>query len=77
MAAASCLVAGLILGFMGVFRMGFLTAFMSKSFIGGFTFSAACHIFTSQVHSTLVTTIRASGGFGWGWGGGGLVSIFF
>ena len=48
-ATASCFVGGLILLGMGLLRLGFITNFLSKSFIGGFTFAAAVHIATSQV----------------------------
>ncbi|XP_076450508.1 prestin-like [Babylonia areolata] len=43
-AAASCFLGGVILLAMGLLRLGFITNFLSKSFIGGFTFSAAFHL---------------------------------
>ena len=48
-ATAACFVGGLILLAMGLLRVGFITNFLAKSFIAGFTFAAAVHIASSQV----------------------------
>nr|KAG5709111.1 hypothetical protein BaRGS_028567 [Batillaria attramentaria] len=61
---AACFVGGLILMGMGIFRLGFLTNFLAKSFIGGFTFSAAVHITTSQIVKMLHVRIPGRSGLG-------------
>ena len=44
-----CFWTGVFLSAMGLFRLGFLTSYLSVSFVGGFTTAAAVHIATSQV----------------------------
>ena len=44
-----CFWAGIFLSAFGLFRLGFLTSYLSVSFVGGFTTAAAVHIATSQV----------------------------
>ena len=44
-----CFWTGLFLSAMGLFRLGFLTSYLSVSFVGGFTTAAAVHIASSQV----------------------------
>ncbi|XP_045204648.2 sulfate transporter-like [Mercenaria mercenaria] len=48
-AASVCLLVGFVQLFMGIFRMGFITTYMSDPMIGGFTTGAAVHVGTSQV----------------------------
>ena len=49
---------------MGVFRLGFITVYLSDPLISGFTTGAACHVFTSQItHVFGVKTERYSGVF--------------
>ncbi|XP_046331288.2 prestin-like isoform X1 [Haliotis rufescens] len=48
-AATVCFLTGLIQIGMGIFRVGFLTTYMSDSLVSGFTTGAAVHVFTSQV----------------------------
>lgn len=48
-AAGISLFVGLILLLMGIMRLGFLTTYLSTSFISGFTTAAAFHIATSQI----------------------------
>lgn len=62
--AACTFVCGAILVTMGLLRMGFLTTFQSKSFIGGFTTAAAFHIFTSQISKGLGVEIPLVKGIG-------------
>ncbi|XP_070200357.1 prestin-like [Littorina saxatilis] len=63
-AAASCFVGGLILLGMGILRLGFITNFLAKSFIGGFTFAAAVHISTSQIVKMLHLKLPMRTGLG-------------
>ncbi|XP_076450509.1 prestin-like [Babylonia areolata] len=63
-AAASCFLGGVILLAMGLLRLGFITNFLSKSFIGGFTFSVAIHITTSQIVKMLNVQIKGHSGYG-------------
>ena len=44
-----CFWTGIFLSAMGLFRLGFLTSYLSVSFVGGFTTAAAVHIASSQV----------------------------
>ena len=53
---------GLILFFMGVFKLGFITAYLSESFFNAFTSGAAVHIATSQVPALLGIKIQRFGG---------------
>lgn len=46
---ACCVMSGLFLIVMGVLRLGFLTTYISASFVGGFTTAAAIHIGSSQI----------------------------
>jgi high affinity sulfate transporter 1 len=62
--AACTFVCGSVLVVMGIFRLGFLTSYQSKSFIGGFTFAAAFHIFTSQIPKGLGIEIPLVKGIG-------------
>ncbi|XP_023932100.1 sulfate transporter-like isoform X2 [Lingula anatina] len=48
-ATALTLLVGLWQITMGIFRMGFLTIYLSDALISGFTTGAACHVFTTQV----------------------------
>lgn len=58
------LVCGVVLLLMGVAKLGCLTTFQSKSFIGGFTTAAAFHIFSSQVPKGLGIEIPLVKGIG-------------
>ena len=62
--AACTFVCGSVLVVMGIFRLGFLTSYQSKSFIGGFTTAAAFHIFTSQIPKGLGIEIPLVKGIG-------------
>lgn len=63
--AATCtFVCGVILLLMGILRLGVMTKFQSKSFIGGFTTAAAFHIFSSQVPKALGVEIPLVKGIG-------------
>lgn len=62
--AATCLVAGVVLLVMGLLRLGFVTNFLSKSFIAGFTFAAAVHIVTGQLSKVLHLTVPNRSGAG-------------
>ncbi|XP_052284295.1 prestin-like isoform X2 [Dreissena polymorpha] len=56
------LVAGVIQLLMGIFRLGFVTVYLSDSLIAGFTTGAACHVFTSQIkHIFAIKTARYNG----------------
>lgn len=58
------LFSGLILIFMGMFRLGFITFYFSESFFSGFTSGAAVHIATSQMPALLgIHVKRYSGAF--------------
>lgn len=48
-ASSLCLLVGLVQLVMGMFRMGFITTYMSDPMIGGFTTGAAVHVGTSQM----------------------------
>lgn len=49
---------------MGIFRLGFITVYLSDPLISGFTTGAACHVFTSQIkHVFAIKTARYSGAF--------------
>ncbi|XP_025087547.1 sulfate transporter-like isoform X2 [Pomacea canaliculata] len=63
-ASVSAFVAGVILLGMGILRLGFITNYLAKSFIGGFTFAAAVHITTSQIVKMLHLSFRAQSGAG-------------
>lgn len=53
---------GLILLFMGVLRLGFITAYLSESFFNAFTSGAAVHIATSQLPALLGISVKRFGG---------------
>lgn len=57
-------VCGVMLLLMGIAKLGCLTTFQSKSFIGGFTTAAAFHIFSSQVPKGLGIDIPLVKGVG-------------
>ena len=56
------LFSGLILIFMGMFRLGFITYYFSESFFSGFTSGAAVHIATSQMPALLGIHVKRYGG---------------
>ncbi|XP_055881917.1 prestin-like isoform X4 [Biomphalaria glabrata] len=57
-------IAGVIQILLGIFRLGFLTVYLSDPLISGFTTGAACHVFTSQIkHIFGIHTNRHSGVF--------------
>ncbi|XP_071099652.1 prestin-like [Haliotis cracherodii] len=61
-AMAVTFVSGLMMIFMGVFKLGFITAYLSESFFCAFTSGAAIHIATSQVPAMLGLDITKHGG---------------
>ncbi|KAL4223155.1 Cadherin EGF LAG seven-pass G-type receptor 3 [Mactra antiquata] len=61
---ACCVLVGVILMTMGLLKMGIITTYLSTSFIGGFTASAAVHIFTSQLPKLLGLKVKAIAGAG-------------
>ena len=63
-AMTATLLTGLILFGLGFLRLGFLTRFMSISFIGGFTTAAAIHIASSQIPKLLGISVRSKSGPG-------------
>ncbi|XP_052780463.1 prestin-like isoform X2 [Mya arenaria] len=55
---------GVVQLLMGVFRLGFITVYLSDPLISGFTTGAACHVFTSQIkHIFAIKTARYAGAF--------------
>ena len=42
----------------GVFRLGFVTTYMSDPLVSGFTTGAAVHVFTSQIKNILGLKIK-------------------
>ncbi|XP_076448309.1 prestin-like [Babylonia areolata] len=52
-AMAITFAAGCMQLLLGIFRLGFLTVYLSDPLISGFTTGAACHVFTSQVKNIL------------------------
>jgi MFS superfamily sulfate permease-like transporter len=48
----------------GVFRLGFVAAYLSDQLIAGFTTGAAVHVFTSQINSVLNVKLPRYGGVG-------------
>lgn len=60
-----CLTGGLIILGMGIFKLGFVTDYFSKPFIGGFNFSGAMHIAISQVVRILNLKVRARSSMGY------------
>ncbi|CAC5369609.1 SLC26A5 [Mytilus coruscus] len=63
-AMAASLLTGLILAGLGICRLGFLTRYMSVSFIGGFTTAAAIHIASNQVPKMLGISVSSHSGAG-------------
>ncbi|GFO49369.1 sulfate transporter, partial [Plakobranchus ocellatus] len=64
LAMTSTFLCGLILLSMGFLRMGFLTNYMSTSFVNGFTSAAALHIAISQMKHVFHIKIKAYSGLG-------------
>ena len=61
-AAACSVLCGLLQGVLGFFRLGFLTTYLSSSFIGGFTTAVAIHVVSSQVPKLFgITTTKYFG----------------
>lgn len=63
-AAGSACIVGILLLVMGLCRLGFITSYLSSSFITGFTTAAATHILTSQIPNALgihVKTVNKPG----------------
>lgn len=56
-AGSACLV-GILLLVMGLCRLGFITSYLSSSFIAGFTTAGGSHILTSQIPSALGIPVR-------------------
>ena len=52
-AAGSSFIVGITLIFMGFFRLGFITSYLSSSFISGFTTAGGIHIIAVQIPSML------------------------
>ncbi|KAK3602575.1 hypothetical protein CHS0354_020637 [Potamilus streckersoni] len=63
-AAGSAFLAGLILFIIGLCRLGFITTYLSTSFVGGFTTAAAFHIVTSQIPKAIGVQIPIIKGIG-------------
>ncbi|XP_013393367.1 sulfate transporter [Lingula anatina] len=61
-AMALTLLCGIIQVGMGIFRLGFVTTYLSDAFVGGFTTGAAFHITTSQVKTMLGLKIKGFSG---------------
>ncbi|GFO50556.1 sulfate transporter-like [Plakobranchus ocellatus] len=58
------LIAGVMMIAMGIFKLGFITAYLSESFFTAFTSAAAVHIGTSQLPAMLgIRTPRFGGAF--------------
>uniref|UniRef100_A0A0K0FZM6 FI18412p1 (inferred by orthology to a D. melanogaster protein) n=1 Tax=Strongyloides venezuelensis TaxID=75913 RepID=A0A0K0FZM6_STRVS len=55
---------GLIQIIMGIFRLSFLTNYMSDSLVSGFTTGAACHVFMSQLNKVFGYKIPKHSGIG-------------
>ncbi|KAJ8046199.1 Pendrin [Holothuria leucospilota] len=59
------LLVGLMQSLMGFLRLGFVSVYLSKSFIQALTTGASCHVVTSQVSNALgIDVPRQSGAFG-------------
>ncbi|PIK45193.1 putative solute carrier family 26 member 10 [Apostichopus japonicus] len=56
------MLAGIMQVIMGLLRLGFVSVYLSKSFIQALTTGAACHVITSQVPRALGITIDRFGG---------------
>ncbi|XP_071099567.1 prestin-like isoform X3 [Haliotis cracherodii] len=63
-AMAVAFFSGLVLLLMGALRLGFLTMYLSVSFVGGFTTASAVHIATSQISKMLNIKVKAYSGAG-------------
>ncbi|XP_071120028.1 sulfate transporter-like [Mytilus edulis] len=57
-AAGSSFIVGLLLFIMGLCRMGFITSYLSSSFIAAFTTTGAIHIISSQIPNALGITVQ-------------------
>ncbi|XP_060593517.1 prestin-like [Ruditapes philippinarum] len=53
---------GVIQLLMSVFRLGFITVYMSDALIGGFTTGVTCHVFTSQVKHIFNVKLKSYSG---------------
>ncbi|ESO90801.1 hypothetical protein LOTGIDRAFT_122677, partial [Lottia gigantea] len=62
-----CLLVGIILTAVGLLRLGFISTYLSESFIGGFTFACAIYIATSQLSKALNITVGVVSGPGRLW----------
>lgn len=63
-AMTATLITGFILTGLGVCRLGFLTRFISASFVGGFTTAAAIHVASSQIPKMLGIVVVPQPGAG-------------
>lgn len=59
-----CFWTGVFLVAFGLFRLGFLTSYLSVSFVGGFTTAAAVHIGTSQIPKMFGIKVKSFSGPG-------------
>lgn len=59
-----CFWTGIFLAGMGLFRLGFLTSYLSVSFVGGFTTAAAVHIGSSQIPKMFGIKVKSFSGPG-------------
>ena len=59
-----CFLAGVFLTAFGLLRLGFLTSYLSVSFVGGFTTAAAVHIASSQVPKMFGIHVKSFSGAG-------------
>ncbi|KAK6190296.1 hypothetical protein SNE40_002201 [Patella caerulea] len=59
-----CFVVGVILTVVGILRLGFVSTYLSESFIGGFTFACAIYIATSQLSKALNISVGIVSGPG-------------
>uniref|UniRef100_A0A914WQB0 STAS domain-containing protein n=1 Tax=Plectus sambesii TaxID=2011161 RepID=A0A914WQB0_9BILA len=53
---------GIVQLLMAVFRLSFLTAYLSDQLIGGFTTGAACHVFASQLNKVIGVPVKKYNG---------------
>ncbi|KAH3871477.1 sulfate transporter-like isoform X3 [Dreissena polymorpha] len=63
-AMACCFIVGAILLTMGLLKLGFITTYLSTSFVGGFTTASAVHIATSQLPKVTGITLTNHAGAG-------------
>lgn len=59
-----CFWTGIFLAGLGLLRLGFLTSYLSVSFVGGFTTAAAVHIGTSQIPKMFGIKVKSFSGPG-------------